>query len=52
VRELIANTAGLNGDGRADYIVDESRTMDVLLSRDCCHTDGRPTAERRPAPRF
>ena len=33
-RTLLA-TAELNGDGRADYIVDEFRTMDVLLSRDC-----------------
>ena len=33
-RTLLA-TADLNGDGRADYIVDEFRTMDVLLSRDC-----------------
>jgi hypothetical protein len=33
-RTLLA-TAELNGDSRADYIVDEFRTMDVLLSRNC-----------------
>ena len=33
-RTLLA-IADLNGDGKADYIVDEFRTMDVLLSRDC-----------------
>ena len=27
--------ADLNGDGRADYVVDEFRLVDVLLSRDC-----------------
>lgn len=33
-RTLLA-IAELNGDGRADYVVDEFRTMDVLLSRGC-----------------
>ena len=32
--ELLA-VADLNGDGRADYVVDEFRSVAVLLSRDC-----------------
>ena len=33
-QELLA-VADLNGDGRADYVVDEFRSVAVLMSRDC-----------------